>query len=230
MRTMFVGDLHGMRMKYAEAVMERIRREEKPDLVIQVGDFGYYPKSDPWPLEKDILEGWKLFIRGNHEDHHSLPLDATEIQPTEYGNWGFIPDGYFLDGIFFIGGAFSIDRGYRPTGPYRWHEEEQLSAAQERAVFDKLAEVIDDVKVVVTHDGPASIYRRLISHHGRIEGHTPVFHDHIMEFIDEHGGRVDWVFGHHHKHVELYRKKISFTCLDMWRPAEASIDYKIIET
>lgn len=114
---MIVGDLHGQ-LPLMEEVLFHIGKYYKG--VIVVGDMEYYPRTNLGTWEHYMGDRPeytgipKYFIRGNHEDHLSLPLMVDEPQDTLFGSWKYIPDGYILDGLFCVGGAWSIDARNRP--------------------------------------------------------------------------------------------------------------------
>lgn len=72
MRAAIIGDLHG-RYKRATLLYESLIAQIGPiDLLIQVGDFGYFPNiynSPEWEYEFDH-PCW--FVDGNHDNHRAL--------------------------------------------------------------------------------------------------------------------------------------------------------------
>ena len=70
-RILVVGDVHGEFGK-----LNALINVKKPDLILQCGDFGYWPKwslRHVTPIDKVKTKVAKLlFCDGNHDDHWSL--------------------------------------------------------------------------------------------------------------------------------------------------------------
>lgn len=215
MKVLFIGDIHGNFKLTNERIKGVVGLHGNPDLIVQVGDFGFYPKGEGHgTLTNEYIQCEKYFIRGNHEDHSALPLANSTPEVVGYGAWKYVPDGYFRDGIFFCGGAYSIDRSMRQFGPYKYHENEELSVQEERIIFDRFMEVKDEVRCVVTHDCPNDIYNLVITGKDRFpQATTPKFLNHIAEELKSRD--VHWIFGHHHKRREMRMGSIKFHLLNM---------------
>lgn len=100
----FIGDTHAKFGSYQAIALGA-------DASIQVGDFGagFAEIPDLGPNHR--------FIRGNH-DNPAL----CRAHP----NW--IPDGHSENGMFFMGGATSVDRHSRCEGVDYWADEEMSIA------------------------------------------------------------------------------------------------------
>lgn len=220
-RWTFLGDAHGVFPELDSRVIEAQDEYGPADYVVQVGDFGFYPETPDRPEVDPEALGEKLFIRGNHEDHSMLPLNATEPEPVGYGQWKYVPDAWFHpDGVLFIGGAYSIDRAYRQYGPYRFHHNEQLSLRQEYEIYEKVRQLAGKIKVVVTHDCPLAVYEELFGERlakACIENTQARFLTHIWHAISmpTMTDRLTWIFGHHHEHVDRTLFDTRFVCLDL---------------
>lgn len=210
MKVAFIGDIHGdfnclnRHVKYLSEAYPEL------DLIIQVGDFGFYPKA---PSNKgNFLEkhpkAKMRFIRGNHEDHDSLPLDATTpIKMEGYGDWEFVPDGFLEDGLLYLGGAFSIDkqnrlsaeRDYRHLGlefHYKWFPNEEISEDRQEAIINSVD--FSSVKCVISHDCPQSICKKIHKYNAFLTS-TGTFLQRILDkFQYANLAEPLWVFGHHH--------------------------------
>lgn len=133
MSIIVAGDLHG-----DWGHMNDLINKKNPDVILQCGDFGYWPKLEvskpvlygnqkPWKLQGiKCKETQVLWCDGNHEDHWSL----KENDPN-YDNVIYCPRGAvrtLLDGrtVLFIGGADSIDKDQRTLG-IDWFPEEVIS-------------------------------------------------------------------------------------------------------
>jgi Icc-related predicted phosphoesterase len=140
----FVGDLHGN-----FAAIERLRPFLGPeDIVVQVGDFGFYPRTLGYWQETPF----KVYaIDGNHEDFRMVNPDGvvTEVRPNLY----YVPRGTVLElagkKLAFLGGGASIDKAWRTAG-VDWFPEEVITPSQ----VNRLQENMVDAGVVdylVTH-------------------------------------------------------------------------------
>jgi predicted nucleotidyltransferase len=158
-----VGDVHG---RYEE--LNRLIRVLKPKMVLQCGDFGYFPRLDYMPKDggetiypfepQGKIENGNVpvhFCDGNHEDHEALAKfnsktpTGHEVAPSvfyqERGSTITLPDGRV---VLFMGGAESIDR-HRRTEGRDWFPGELLTEAD-------LASLPDcKVDIVISHTLPA---------------------------------------------------------------------------
>jgi len=163
MKLLFVGDTH--RNAYEAQRINALALYEKPDLIIQVGDFAYdYDNRDPKFLETCAagdVPWW--FIRGNHDSTDWLRtqtgLDTTVAAPDQepidiWDNVWWLPDGTRaeLDGVkfLFVGGAYSIDRWCRTEGVSYWVDELTPDP-------DLLPNLSLPTDVLVSHDVPAGL-------------------------------------------------------------------------
>lgn len=193
-KTRIIGDIHG---KYFDYRMV-LRGCEKS---VQIGDFGIGFAKDHWHKmvnEAMEVEPTHRFIRGNHDD----PAKCYEMR-------GFIDDGTFEDGVFYVGGAWSIDQAYRTEG-VSWWPEEELS-------YEELQEVIDTYRtikprVMITHDCPTTIaWEMFISRWNskQIKTRTAEAFQQMFEYHqpDFH------FFGHWHETRQLTLFGTRFVCL-----------------
>lgn len=148
-----VGDLHG-----STATLERLDQRLPRGLpILQVGDFGWYPRLVPlWEQVGAAAARSLYWIRGNHEHYPLLTgwLDATS--PVEVApNLCFLPDGVVLTlgglRIGVLGGAASIDYKFRRLG-VDWFSEENVTPAQ--AQRTATWEALD---LMVTHVPPQHV-------------------------------------------------------------------------
>jgi predicted phosphodiesterase len=132
---MVMGDVH---MDFR--TMNKLLSRKKPDMVLQVGDFGYWPQSKPENIYRRNNPKYPkrlpvprppcpvYWIDGNHEDHDSLDGRTTdELWPGVFymprGSHMLLPDGRR---VLFIGGAASHDKALRTPGR-DWFEQEQIT-------------------------------------------------------------------------------------------------------
>ena len=183
-----IGDLHGNAHLHG-AIMVASER------TLQVGDCGVdYAYLEPYDAEAHKV------LPGNHDHYDRLKHDPHFL--PAFGTW---------NGIFFVKGAWSIDRAYRTAGVDWWPEEEvtQEEMAEASALYRQLKP-----SIVVTHDGPPVMTRHLESifpEFGRIASRTSKLLDELWEC---HHPR-EWYFGHWHQSAERVIDGTRFRCLDV---------------
>lgn len=156
MKILIAGDLH-CNFQAAKSLRE-VEARERPDFVMQVGDFGYFPQSKYTPHFLRILEKVEapiLFADGNHEDHDALDSAGEGFGFTQLADGIYhVRRGTVLevdDGtrFLFFGGARSVDRTYRTPGK-SWFATELPSEEQW-----EFAMASTDVDYVIAHDVPS---------------------------------------------------------------------------
>lgn len=124
-KILVVGDIHGRWWALNNLVVT-----EAPDIILQCGDFGFWPGWSKFALDKIELGTTKLFwLDGNHENHEQLRKlgnNPVELRPNLF----YMPRGSKLcinkSVVLFLGGAHSIDKDWRTPG-YDWFPEELLT-------------------------------------------------------------------------------------------------------
>lgn len=161
MRVLLVGDTHANTRWLTRTVIPSAVREDA-DLILQVGDFGWWPGNDAGDAfiaaaRQSPVPFW--WIDGNHEHHDDLGrrrrtagLDGAQPLPLG-GNLTHLPRGARLDldsvrGLV-CGGAHSIDRQLRNPGQ-SWFEAERITAAD----ITECA-VGGHADILFSHDAPA---------------------------------------------------------------------------
>ena len=192
-KILILGDAHGYWMS-----LNQIVKAMRPDLVLQCGDFGYFPKFKLYCPENRLANRAPIhWCDGNHEDHESLakfrsdpPAGhevATNVFYQERGSTLTLPDGRT---VLFMGGADSIDKKERTSGR-DWFPEELITEAD-------LARLPDcRVDIVISHTCPT---RFDISEHFPEKEADP-----SRKFLDVVLDRYKparWYFGHWHKFLE----------------------------
>jgi predicted phosphodiesterase len=136
MNTYILGDTHAN----WSSINTFINRK-KPDIIIQTGDFGWWPHmhGKPWgyrgkPFDQYGIKNGNTKIYwcdGNHENHEDLNHlvdqhgweNPIEVMPNVF----YMPRGSILniEGVkfLFFGGADSIDKQHRTQGVSWWPEE-----------------------------------------------------------------------------------------------------------
>lgn len=233
-KILIVGDTHG-NFDSLNRVIEEYRASHDIECVISVGDFGYGPSyftEDLGFSKHDDIE--LLFIRGNHEEHDRLPIDEdldgpVDVEP-QYYPWKYVPDGFFYEelGILFIGGAWSIDgpnrkvmnqnyiRAHGQPWAFRWFENtEEIPPEKWEKIIDFVEERGDDIKMVISHDGPEALYGDLCNpSFGKPKG---TMTGRSLQRVASRLSNTTFVFGHHHKKMVRFVEESGnrFICLDL---------------
>lgn len=178
----FIGDIHGKFDSYLNLI-------SNCESSIQVGDFGIGFKPVP------LIPVNHRFIRGNH--------DNPELCKT-HPNW--IVDGSFENGIFFIGGAHSIDQYKRIEG-VSWWKEEEFTYAESYSMLD----IYEACKpeVIVSHEAPESFINRHI--YSNNESRTRQMLDSML-YIHK---PALWIFGHYHRSINEKKNNTRFIGLNI---------------
>ncbi len=194
-----VGDVHGKIKEYQEL----LKKHAEP--VIQVGDLGcgFLPIPDFAYKHK--------FIRGNHDSP-----SIAQSHPNYLGEFGYIKQ---YD-MFFMGGAFSIDKdmriewmqqGHKPC----WWADEELSSIQLNQAMNLYLNV--KPRIVVSHETPSKAGITLL----QIEMKRLYKFDcansrtaqTMQQMFDQHKPDL-WVFGHYHFSRSFTIDKTRFLCLN----------------
>jgi len=207
MKIYVVGDIHAEFDKLNAFISAK-----QPDMILQCGDFGYWPELDgttalgkkkfTWDGRLRSRQQWYqcsinsenteiLFCDGNHEDHQSLrSLTNTEICPNIF----YMPRGStrtLLDGrtVLFIGGAQS--GGTEKMTPGRdWFAEEEIISREDINQINTTA-----IDIVISHTCPQEFLNYLPS--ASPEKLTDKSTKYLSEIL--HKFRPSqWYFGHFH--------------------------------
>ena len=198
------GDLHGDMQELTAYI-----RKKKPVLVIQLGDFGFWPNATRFRDIEDIKSPvW--FIDGNHENHMAL---AKHIHPivkgcgVEYLPRATVRDLPTGERALFMGGAASIDKHLRTPG-YDWFSEETICERD----MEKLPDT--DIEVVFSHTCPDFILKQVLRKcKGKSELKDPST-TYLQQVHDRYKPHT-WYFGHWHKSFEINYAGTQFHCLDI---------------
>jgi len=189
------GDVHGHIRKYVENI--KAAAADGVTHSIQIGDMGF----DYAPL-MDLDPAFHKFVGGNHDNYDNLPPHCLK----EFGT-------YKVDEltIFYIRGAYSVDKHYRVPG-ISWWAAEELSLIAMNDALAAYKEAKPDV--VITHDCPKYLLPRVITNHWKLQPSN------TNELLNEcwlaHEPKR-WYFGHHHQDLIIKSGNTRFRCL-----AEAS--------
>ena len=206
-----IGDIHGNFKQYEELM-------EGADESIQLGDYGLgFPDHSPFMIESSLSTPLKTtyhkapeghrFIRGNHDCPY-----VCASHPRYMGDFGM-----FRGEVFYLSGAWSIDKEWRTPGRNWWSLEEL-----EYAVLDDAIKLFTKKmpRVVVSHDAPHRINE--ILHKGRafLSKTTSAMDAMLDEWMPDY-----WYFAHHHMSWEgcLPNWNTQFKCLDTYEVHESAI-------
>lgn len=188
--------------------------KEKPDIILQCGDFGWWPHYHNITTTDERLffnqyalnpKETKIFwCDGNHENHEDLQsrLKAGR-KPLEIPVPGcfYMPRGSILrldDGrnVLFFGGAYSIDKKYRQEGVSWWAEEIPTESdfiyAEEQIQMHG-----GKIEVVISHTAPTPFLDTFVT--------SEKIYDPSVEFLNrilEKYRPARWYFGHFHSFHE----------------------------
>lgn len=198
MKTLILGDIHCF-WSLVNSLIEKLR----PDLILQLGDFGYFPKSDDlYDPCKHLVLGKSVvrFIDGNHEDHDALSKfrgenpTAHELCPglfyQERGSFLDLPDGRR---VLFIGGADSIDKDQRTQG-FDWFPEEIITG-------EDLARLPHGkVDIVCSHTSPSrfGVRESYIKRQGGFTDYEKDPSEDALDYAFERYRPKLWFFAHWH--------------------------------
>ena len=216
MKILVVGDLHG-----DWARLNQLISQKRPDIVLQCGDFGWWPRMEVLRPQRNLYENirekrWLLkglkpgrtivyFCDGNHEDHPELVQDGGIYQL--YENVFHCSRGSALrlvDGrkILFAGGAFSTDKNFRTPG-FDWFPEEGITNKQLEMMLS-----YEKIDIVISHTCP-----ELFDVKG-VERKTIDVNRAALDIVLEKYNPNQWFFGHWHKYQVGKNLNTEWKCLD----------------
>lgn len=196
-----IGDVHGKFDEYYNLIKRSGSKE-----TIQIGDMGvgfskrydnlledYYNdlSSDPGSSHR--------FFRGNHDSP-----EVCNRHPNYMGDFGYEED----TGIFWVGGAWSIDYAHRTNGVDIW-ENEELDDVQWKEVIKLYIEKKPDI--VLSHDCPLELYSSMLGYYGSRIFPTKTSRK-LNELLNIHVPNR-WVYGHHHLSITHEHLGCEFRCL-----------------
>ena len=186
---LIIGDVHGKVNEYY-----KILQKYKPELSIQLGDFGF-KKEHEWFLKNIDCDKNKI-IFGNHDDTSFV---SEEYSLGNYTHFHREPE------IMFVRGADSIDKKYRVEGQSWWRNEE-LSYLEMDEVIKQYVKWKPEI--MITHDCPQSIREKVFG----IQDKSLTSMG-LQSMLDIHKPKL-WIFGHHHKSVDVVIDDVRFICLN----------------
>lgn len=218
------GDIHEGWRSYADSL-------DVP-YSIQVGDL-CMTNDYSWMIREGIDPARHRFIGGNHDNYDHAPNS-----PHYLGDYGVHAIPEFGD-VFFVRGAWSIDRKSRRTFPTYsqgrvlpktlWDEEE-LTMRQGMEALELYKEV--KPKFLVAHECPLSVVPYVTNPEfcfrmgwdapdGIIRTKTNQLLQAMIEFHKPH----TMVFGHYHKDFDQVIDGIRFICVNICKYVDFPKDY-----
>ena len=192
----FIGDTHGKTERLAK-VCEAMPEDE----IFQLGDMGLGFQG----VFLQHLPHFK-FIRGNHDSP-----EACRAHKNYAGDYGYDK----ATGLFWLGGAWSIDAAYRIPG-VSWWSDEEISVPR----LAKAASLYIESKpwIVATHECPRTAASELLKE--LIGPYFDAKRDcansrtaRALQVMFEKHQPEHWVFGHYHIRKDFELNGTQFHCL-----------------
>lgn len=211
---LLLGDIHGE----AHVLYTAIRKAETvgATAVVQVGDFGLFPKTAPYRDFREVCQEATVpvyFIDGNHDDCIRWTQLTNVARIWRDANLYYVPRGTVmkLDGrtIAFMGGAASIDKEYRLENKIHWDENEDISSEEVKRLYrNARGKTID---ILITHTPPTSVVTKHFDPLAKVWFNVGLdWHDSNQDVIEDIWKDLNYpqlYSGHMHKRVvgENYR-------------------------
>lgn len=188
--------------------MNNLARRNGIEIVVQVGDFGYWPNFSRFQTDLDEnnkVHGTQwIFLPGNHEDWDALDKITDDHNPNTDENGfaindtvsytGKIAHWRWKDRVFSVaGGAYSIDKFGRTPG-IDWFPQETLSE-KDLMVFAATCNM-NRTDVLLTHDSPS--WAEFDQMGGIIPIPESYHHRQMMNQIHRMAQPKLWFHGHYH--------------------------------
>jgi len=189
-KIMIMGDVH------AEfGAMNSVLQKHKPDIILQCGDFGYWPKFKLKSYPKIPISSKLYFCDGNHEDHWSLlRIEKNKTSNEVFSNCFYMKRGSVLelpDGrkVLFMGGAESIDKYHRTIG-IDWFPEETISISDINSLPD------EDIDIIISHACPTDFEFKTDY---KLKCNDPSRK--ALDYVFDKYKPSLWYFGHWHRYM-----------------------------
>lgn len=173
---------------------------------LQLGDMGIgFPEKNQGYERDGLSYSPELgqehkFIRGNHDD------PALCRKHCNYaGDWEY----FRRPNIFVVSGGFSIDHAYRIKN-IDWWEDEELNDTQLDHMFESYKKF--KPRIVATHECPTIIKKNAITNYSKLNKISRT-EEMLQNMFDWHKPEF-WIFGHHHKKIELSVDGVKFIGLN----------------
>lgn len=221
MSILAVGDLHGDWGSFNNLI-----NKKKPEIILQCGDFGYWPSLERLNSRIYKLPVWKLrgiksrdtlvyWCDGNHEEFPRLyeDLKREQVNYDSVNGIGFVvyaPRGSILElpdkrKVLFIGGASSVDKNLRTPG-IDWFPEENITNDD----LDLALEHEDEIDIIISHTCPVEFDMRSSN---RFDKYLDSNREALSLILEKYKPDL-WYFGHWHCYKIGQYQNTKWTCLD----------------
>jgi 3-oxoacid CoA-transferase subunit A len=206
------GDTHGDFSRIENFCSEQETTVD--DVMIILGDAGinYFLNSRDEMLKSRLaeLEITLFCIHGNHEARPWEAGDYDEVLwnggivyvEAEYPNILFAKDGEIYDfngkKVIAIGGAYSVDKGYRLATGMRWYETEQPDDEIKAYVEAQLKKADWRVDIVLTHAAPIEAEPVWAFLPGTDQSRVNKDTEKWLQYICDNLSFEQWYCGHYH--------------------------------
>ena len=184
-----MGDVHGQFNPLNEFI-----DNHHPKVIIQAGDFGYWPFFDHLgePKSQNTLI---FFCDGNHDHHWELRKKVEQNNFELFPNVFYMPRGSTMklpDGrtMMFFGGAQSIDAHMRTMG-HNWFPNEIITQSD----IDDIPDI--DVDIMITHTCPMEFNPIELRHPEKLKDPSKM----ALSYLLHKYRPSEWYFGHYHERV-----------------------------
>ncbi len=210
MKIIVLGDIHGEfdRLNF-------LIEKEQPDIILQVGDFGYWPQLEDQDLS--VINTWHTriyFCEGNNDDIGALnALVKYSRQPVAVArNIFYMPRASVLDlvdgrRVLFCGGGQSIDCERRFEG-WDWFPEEIVCEN------DLLNLPEGKIDIVLSHTCPEEF---LVEEFKRTKFQEADPSRKLLSEVLHKYQPACWYFGHWHVYAEGRHESTDWVALDWYR-------------
>ncbi len=212
-RFFLTGDTHGVFNRIE--VFCRENNTTKDDILCILGDAGinYYLNKRDYML-KQILQNLPITLFCIHGNHEERPFNIPTYKEKEWNNGMvyyeeefpnllFAKDGeiYTINGkkCLVIGGAYSVDKGYRLLKGWSWFKDEQPSKEIVKYVEEQIAKQ-KEFDIVLSHTCPIDtepkhMFLPFIDQ-SKVDKTTELILQRVADLITFDA----WYFGHFHGH------------------------------
>jgi Icc-related predicted phosphoesterase len=206
MSILLLGDIHEDYNILANALA--VAKDAGATAVIQVGDFGLFPRNEQKFYQVCQHDIPTYFICGNHDDCTRWTALSGVTRIWEDANLFYIARGTVMKidnrTIAFMGGAASIDKDYRLRNGWHWDENENISPYEVLRMMDNAKG--KNIDMFITHCPPNSVINEHFDPKGKLYfGVGLDWHDHNQDIIENiwHAIGTPMIYsGHMHRTVE----------------------------
>lgn len=196
-----ISDVHGNKEKLTDLISH-----SKTEHITLLGDVGFGFGIDMYFFNQFYGYDFTL-VQGNH--------DNAELMFTN-GNCKVINTytGFYFNTItqtLYIPGAYSYDKSARQEH-INWWRNEEMNYAQLEQTLDFVTQNMYDIKTIISHDCPFTIYEKLLNE--KNSSSTSLMLDYIYAVLVNNEIKVNWYHGHLHIAYQHNRENLTITGLD----------------